>query len=93
MKKKNVIIAIIIIVLALLVIGYFVLTHFMSNYMFDEDGLHFQTKKDSLIELRTIMDTSGQTEEEKNEFVNTCLEQGQITQEEADFLLGVTDEI
>lgn len=93
MKKKSIIITIIII-LSLLVIGYLVLNHFLSNYMFDENGFpHFQTRKDNLIELRTIINTNIQTEEEKIEFVNDCLEQNQITREEADYLLGLTDKL
>lgn len=93
MKKKNIIIIIVIISL-LVIVGYFVLNYYLSNYMFDETGFpHFQTRKDNLIELRTFINTNIHTEEEKNEFINNCLEQKQITREEADFLLGVTDEL
>ena len=91
MKKNGVVITIIILLL-FIVIGYFVLNYILSNYMFDEKGFpHFQTRKDSLIELRTIIDTNIHTEEEKIEFINNCLENNQITQKEADFLLGITE--
>lgn len=93
MKKKN-ITMIIISILLLIIVGYFVLNHHLSNYMFDETGFpHFQTRKDNLIELRTLINTNIYTEEEKNEFVNNCLEQNQITKEEADFLLGITNKL
>ncbi len=93
MKKKIITITIIVISL-LLVMGYFVLNHYLSNYMFDETGFpHFQTRKDNLIELRTLINANIHTEEEKNKFINNCLEQNQINREEADFLLGVTDKL
>ena len=93
MKKKNIII-ILIIILILLVIGYFVLNHFLSNYMFDEEGFpHFQSRKQNLIELRNSVNNNIETEEERIKFINNCLELNQITQEEADFLLGITDKI
>lgn len=93
MKKKHISI-IIIFILLLIIVGCIVLNYYLSNYMFDETGFpHFQSRKDNLIELRTFINTNIHTEEEKNEFINNCLEQNQITRKEADFLLGVTDKL
>lgn len=89
--KKKIIVAIIILVL---IVGFLVLNHYLSNYMFDDTGiLRFQSRKEGLMEVRTNINTIIQTEEERIEFINNCLKLEQISKEEADFLLGITDEL
>ncbi len=92
MKSKKILIISLIIAL-LFTIGYFAINNYLSNYMFEEGQILIKSRKQQLTEIKQNINNNISDETERIDFINNCLKQEMITQDEADFLLGKTDKL
>ena len=73
--------------------GLIMLKHYLSDNMFEKDSLVVPSREEQLIEMRANMLEKIEGVEERNQLVENMIELGQITVEEGDYLLGITDSL